>query len=339
MNLKFLSNDELLLGTKKVVAQEREILVEVLHHLKEIDGRQLYLKIGYSSLWAYCTEELGYAESSAQRRIEAMRAIRDLPKLEEKIESGVLSLSNIAKAQSTLRRHRQSAVALAKNNEKAQYLGENEKLRIFAQLENKSQIEAEAILACEFPEIAKVNERIRKINSEETEIRYVASNRLIDKFEKIKSFFSHQNPNPTQAELEEMMADLVIAHKDPTAKAQRQTKMPRENAKACDKSKLAEDKPTKETNLPPLERQPFPPHGREKNRYIPVRTRSQVWRDAECRCEFLDPKTQRRCNSRHKLEIDHAYPVAFGGSHARENLRLYCRAHNVLDAREATLMG
>src|SRR5690606_2316204 len=76
---------------------------EILKHLNEIDRRKLYLERGYSSLWAYCTEELNYSEAAAQRRIEAMRAL-EIPELEEKIESGKLTLSSIAKVQSLARK-------------------------------------------------------------------------------------------------------------------------------------------------------------------------------------------------------------------------------------------
>ncbi|MGZ3698894.1 MAG: HNH endonuclease [Bdellovibrionota bacterium] len=42
----------------------------------------------------------------------------------------------------------------------------------------------------------------------------------------------------------------------------------------------------------------------------------------------------RRCESRYALEIDHILPVAHGGSHAPENLRVLCRAHNLQQAVE-----
>ena len=57
---------------------------------REIDSRRLYLEIGYASLWAYCTGALKYSEASAQRRIEAMRALREIPVLAEKIEGTAL---------------------------------------------------------------------------------------------------------------------------------------------------------------------------------------------------------------------------------------------------------
>ena len=59
-------SDALLLSDlKTLVAKERELLIEVLNHLKEVEVRRLYLARGYSSLFSYMTDELKYSESSA----------------------------------------------------------------------------------------------------------------------------------------------------------------------------------------------------------------------------------------------------------------------------------
>jgi len=93
LSLKNKNNQTLILDLKDLVSRERQLLTEVLHHLREVEIRHLYLERGYSSLWAFATEELGYSESAAQRRIQAMRLLKEIPEVEEKIESGRLSLS------------------------------------------------------------------------------------------------------------------------------------------------------------------------------------------------------------------------------------------------------
>ena len=45
----------------------------------------------------------------------------------------------------------------------------------------------------------------------------------------------------------------------------------------------------------------------------------------------------RRCDAIHQLEFDHVIPLAFGGQNTLANLRLFCRAHNNLAAKD--LMG
>ena len=91
--IKQLSNKELLFQTKFLVQKERDIHIQVLHHLAEIDSRKLYFKQGFSSLFNYVVRELGYSEGAAYRRIKAMKLCRDLPGTESRLQSGRLSLS------------------------------------------------------------------------------------------------------------------------------------------------------------------------------------------------------------------------------------------------------
>jgi RNase P subunit RPR2 len=96
MNLKHLTDSTLLADTKSLVRQEQALLTKILWHLKEVDGRRLYSELKYGSLFDYCTKELGYSESSAQRRIIAARALADFPEIAPKIQSGELTLATVA---------------------------------------------------------------------------------------------------------------------------------------------------------------------------------------------------------------------------------------------------
>jgi hypothetical protein len=96
MKLTHLKDKTLLNDTKMLAGIDRETTLKLLHHLKEIDRRKLYSDLKFSSLFNYCVHELGYSEGSAQRRIVAARMMRDIPEIEEKIEKGKLTLSNIS---------------------------------------------------------------------------------------------------------------------------------------------------------------------------------------------------------------------------------------------------
>lgn len=61
---------------------------------------------------------------------------------------------------------------------------------------------------------------------------------------------------------------------------------------------------------------------------LTVTTRRLIWQRDGGRCTYVDPKTGRRCESTHYLQIDHIQPLALGGSHEPENLRLLCAQHN-----------
>src|SRR5579863_1786593 len=98
--LQNLSDHALLEKTRSLVKEEREITARILHHLREVERRKLFSDLGYPSLFAYAMGDLHYSESSAQRRISAMRLLKEIPELEGKIASGSLSLSVISQAQS-----------------------------------------------------------------------------------------------------------------------------------------------------------------------------------------------------------------------------------------------
>ena len=63
-------------------------------------------------------------------------------------------------------------------------------------------------------------------------------------------------------------------------------------------------------------------------RALPAAVRRQVWRRDGGRCSYVDRRTERRCNSRHLIEIDHILPYALGGGADPGNLRLLCHAHH-----------
>ena len=97
--IKQLSNKELLSRTKLLIQKERNIYIQVLHHLAEIDSRKLFFKQGFSSLFDYAVRELGYSEGTAYRRIKAMKLCQELPETANRLQSGKLSLSAASQLQ------------------------------------------------------------------------------------------------------------------------------------------------------------------------------------------------------------------------------------------------
>jgi len=76
----------------------------------------------------------------------------------------------------------------------------------------------------------------------------------------------------------------------------------------------------------------LPMKGSVKSRYIPVRVADEVQKRSGGRCEYKDPVTKRRCNSRHRLELDHITPFAKEGKSVSGNIRHLCSQHNRLEA-------
>ena len=67
------SDDELFTRLESRTVGERAHLVETLVIIAELHVRKAALPKGYSSLFVYCTQGLGYCERTAYRRIAAAK--------------------------------------------------------------------------------------------------------------------------------------------------------------------------------------------------------------------------------------------------------------------------
>src|SRR6478752_3281300 len=99
--LKSLADDELLTGLSSVVRRRNQVTAEFLAYLAELDERQLFLDLGFASLFEYCVEKLGLCESTSGRHIAAARVCRNYPEVFALVASGELHAS----ALSLLRKH------------------------------------------------------------------------------------------------------------------------------------------------------------------------------------------------------------------------------------------
>ena len=201
MRLHDLADDKLLANTSILVKQEREVTLEILHHLREIEKRRLFSTLKCQSLFDYCTQHLKYSESQALRRISAMRALRDLPEIESRIENGSLSLANVAQAQSFFNQERKEDRPLSRD----------EKIQVMGKLENQSKRNAEKIIAVEkssrsaFPGyLLSVKVFNIEMTSEYEEV-----------LTKLKGLLAHKMPNATSQEIILAAMKIAVAQLDP----------------------------------------------------------------------------------------------------------------------------
>ena len=199
MNLKSLSDQALLAATEKLAHEERELLIAVLAHLREIERRRLFCDLGFSSLHAYAVKHLKYSDDQAARRINAMRLIKDLPDVAEKVQSGKLSLSNASSAQTFSKRTAMSP---------------EKKRDLVKKLENKSTREAEREMAAINPQAVR-RDSVRSVSEETIEIRFAAPRGLEAKLNHLKGILAHKHPQLTLAELVDKLADLGLSEWNP----------------------------------------------------------------------------------------------------------------------------
>lgn len=188
--MKKISDEMLLIKSKKLVLLERKITVRILEVLREIELRSMHLKMGYGSLLEFCVKELQYSESAAMRRIQAMRFSKDVPDVKDLIKKGEINLSNISKAQSFSR---------------IKKLNKIEKRELVSKIKNKSTRETEKLL-CVPADLPK--EKMRVLTNELTEIKFVANEELVKKLERLKGLLAHRCGN--LGEIIEYVVDLGL---------------------------------------------------------------------------------------------------------------------------------
>jgi hypothetical protein len=72
-SLRSLPDAELVARIKDLVARERGATALLVAHLAELDTRDVHLREGHSSLFAYCRDALALSEHEAYNRIESPR--------------------------------------------------------------------------------------------------------------------------------------------------------------------------------------------------------------------------------------------------------------------------
>lgn len=90
-----LTDDDLLTRVRKLVASERATTAQLVACLAEVEARALHLSLAFSSLYAYCTQQLNLTEHAAYARIEAARVSRRYPMVLDMLETGDLSLTSL----------------------------------------------------------------------------------------------------------------------------------------------------------------------------------------------------------------------------------------------------
>jgi hypothetical protein len=304
--LHLLSDSELLAQTHDCAREERRAVTELLWHLREVESRRLFAARGFSSLFEYTVKELGYSEGAAYRRVNAMRALKDVPQFEQALSEGRLSLSTLSSVQNHCRVEKVSVQV---------------KAGLIEQVLGKSQRETDHLLATLAPQTFR-KEKTRPLDAELTELRIALTKDQLAVLEKARAKFSHRAKN--WAELLELLASDAV--KDPKPRklvvAKVESKVAARVAATVEARVAAKVSPALAATLSPTSAQKL------RSRYIPRAIKRDYFARSGHRCEFVDPTSKRRCEAAHFLELDHVKPLALGGTTTSENLRVLCRAHN-----------
>ncbi len=297
MNLKSINDQLLIQQTENLVREERGVLTKILHYLREIDRRRLFSDLKYKSLFDFTVKHLGYPEDQAYRRISAMKLLKELPEIENKINLGEVTLTHINLAQTLFRKEK-------KNQNKEMSL--EQKRSVLERIANKPVREAEKITLSlsSAPELMKPD-RINQISENTTEIKFVASKDIQLKIERLKGLLAHKYPNISLGELFEKLCDLGLFEWNPTKMSSEKIKIENGEVSKAGEVNLKVAAPRKRHVI---------------NKISQAQLMRNIFERAKNQCE--------NCNSTFALEIDHIHPKARGGLSNFENLRVLCRTCN-----------
>lgn len=203
MNLRPLTDSNLIKNALHLVLEERELLSKVLHHLREIDRRRLFSELGYKSLFDFATRKLGYPEDQAYRRIAAMKLLKELPEIEQKIATGQITLTHIGLAHS-----------LFKQEKKIHHkeISHEQKLAVIEQIANKPVREAEKItLALSSSPFLAKPDRVHQISESHIEFKFMAPAEMEKKIDQLKGMLAHKHPSLSLGELFDKLCDLGLS--------------------------------------------------------------------------------------------------------------------------------
>lgn len=313
--LSQLTNQELSHKIQFFVREERRATVEVLRLLREIERRRVYAELGYSSLFAYCTGELGYSEAAASRRIETMRAMRETVEIEKKLESGELSLSAVSQARVAIRAHeRETKVKVSSEQKKS----------VMLQLTGLSKRAAEKVLIRELPVTLSARPiPERPLATGGTRLTLDLTQEEMAVFEDLRRL---QSKTQNTKDLLLNLARKELAKKKRELGEAPLIRKPSHKVEAIDRPE--------EVVTPPAEKKTWPEKTSPKTlnlQRFSTAVKRLAWQKAQSQCEYVSPAGH-RCEARHHLEFDHRKPVALGGASHAGNVRVLCREHNVFQA-------
>ena len=354
-----LGNSELLSGLSELARQSNELTAHLLAHLVELESRMLHLELGFSSLFAYCVEALGMSEGTAGRRVTAARVCRRYPEVFERVARGELHLCALCALAPHL--NSENAAELfetcrGKTRRKVEELlaarfprpDVREKIRRLPTRMQVAAVPSEVPLprsgACEaspspallpgmpgMPGLlvnsgpvasaaADPRRRARELeplSADRFGVHFTADAELRDLIERARALASHRLPNSDLAGLIKLMAASFV----------RQEEKRRFGIGARPRRVKTETEPLLSTG------HGAPPGGVGKQaRYVPVTVRRETHTRDGGQCSFVSADG-RRCSARAFLELDHRKPFARQGAPDAPNIRLLCRAHNLLHAR------
>ena len=327
-SLRRLSDPELVARVKDLATDERAATVLLIAHLAELDTRDVHLRAGHGSLFAYCREVLALSEQEAYFRIVGARAARCHPVILEMLEAGALNLTavKLLAPYLTLENHRE-VLESARGKNKLQV--EEIAARLWPRPDAPSavrklpaprtvthlpmtQAPSSPPTPMDAPPVAaslrtlpsapgRPTAEVTALSPDRYRVQVTIGGDTLEKLRLAKDLLRHAVPSGDEAAILDRALTALLAD-------------------------LAQRK------FAAAER-PRPGDGtRPGSRHVPAEVKRAVWLRDLGRCAFVGTNG-RRCAERGFLEFHHMDPYALGGEATVGNIQLRCRAHNDYESR------
>jgi hypothetical protein len=305
----------------------------LLAHIAEVDARKLYVPAGYSSMHAYCVNELHLSEDAAYKRIQAARVARQFPVVFAALAEGRLHLAAVCMLAPHLTPENAEELIEAATHRRKLAI-EELLARRFAPPEVLARSRIVSATVAEPTQLGRVGTETSKsvgmldqlapgqVEYVRTDTQFSPDERFLvqltigkSKLRYAQALLSHAVPSGDVAEVVDRALDALIQRL--------------ERQKFGGNSGRPIGKRSVEAKRSVDGKRPTP-----GDRYVPAQVRHAVWERDQGQCTFVSANGT-RCNAHRFLEFDHVDPVARGGQATVDRMRLRCRAHNQYEAEQA----
>jgi len=327
-SLQKLSSDDLLAATRDLVRKSCRIEADLLLHLAEIDERKLYLERAFSSMFAFCMDELGFSVDATYYRLTVARAGRRFPAILDALRAGTIHLAGLRLLVPHLNEenHREVLAQAAQRSKReieelvarlaplppvadsirripSASAGTNEPVPLLARSPIASRPPAPAAGQSAAAGAVQQGRDQRGVMSplapEMFKVEFTAGAAFRDKLQHAQDLLRHRIPNGSMAEVLERALDVLIEQ------------VTKERFATGRKARTSAAQAEKEAT----------------SRHIPDAVKRAVYERDGGRCTFTDERGN-RCPETGAIEFDHEDGFARTQEHDPKRMRLLCRAHN-----------
>ncbi|UOF02058.1 HNH endonuclease [Bdellovibrio reynosensis] len=309
------TNEELEARLKDLVQKERKLLHVIIEHIREIDGRRIYLTKGYSSIYDYLTKELGYSGSAAMRRLEAARLLREVPQVAEHLQEGTLNLSQIGELSRAIKEKEKLSGEKVSSFQKQDLVA-----AVFGKTAQETQYEVARIF--DLPLKDYDTQRLQK--DESVRLEFTLTKEQHEKLLRCKDLAAHillqGNGSVSLNEVIEFLADQYL---DEKFKKPKSSRIPQQKSLHEEIKKSVRPSAQKLMSNPAI----ITTDSVVERKSITPKMRKLILARDKC-CQYVNKDTGAKCHSTFALQIDHKTSKWAGGMNTIDNLQLLCSQHN-----------